>query len=149
MTQLQRQTLIVAKRFVGTREVGGSNRGPLVEKFLAFVGLAKGNPWCASFAAYCCHMAAKELGVSCSVPKTGSTSAIARWAMKTGNILSQPEPGCLVLVRGNAYGTGYVHTALVHDVLPNGMLLTVEGNWLNSVRWNRRTAAGCDFARIV
>jgi hypothetical protein len=141
--------LQVAKRFVGVREEGGANRGPWVEKFLAFVGLARGNPWCASWAVYCCHLAAKELGQSCSVPKTGSTSAIARWAKKTGNLLDGPEPGCLALVRGNAYGTGYVHTALVHDVLPDGLLLTVEGNWLNSVRWNRRKAAGCDFARIV
>lgn len=120
-----------------------------MEKFLQFVHVAKGNPWCASFAVYCCHVAAKELGVDCAVPKTASTSAIARWAKQNGNLLAKAEPGCIGLLRGNAYGTGYIHTYLVHTVNDDGTLVTVEGNLGNACRWNHRKSEGSDFARIV
>lgn len=149
MTPLQQRTLQVAKRHLGVKEEGGPNRGPVVEKILQFVHLAKGNPWCVASAVYFAHTAAKELGVTCHLPKTGSTSALYRWARESGNLLATPSPGCLVLVEGNAYGTGFVHTALCHDVEPGGVLLCVEGNLANRVKWNRRPAVGCKFARIV
>lgn len=34
---------------VGIREATGNNDGPQVERFLAYVGLGKGYPWCAAF----------------------------------------------------------------------------------------------------
>lgn len=150
MTELQQRTLIVAKRHLGVKEEGGANRGPVVEKILQFVHLAKGNPWCAASAVYFAHTAAKEIGETCHLPKTGSTSALFRWARDTGNLLPAAAPGCLVLVEGDAYGTGFVHTALCHDVEDGGKtLLCVEGNLANRVKWNRRPGAGCRFARIV
>jgi hypothetical protein len=38
---------------IGVRELTGNNDGVQVEKYLAAVGLPKGNPWCAAFVKWC------------------------------------------------------------------------------------------------
>ena len=38
---------------IGVKEATGANDGKAVEKYLSFSGLRKGNPWCASFVAWC------------------------------------------------------------------------------------------------
>lgn len=155
MTEIETQTLKEAKKHVGEHEQGGSNRGPFVAKCLMFVRCALGQPWCASFACFMIHEAAKQLGITAKFPKTPSTSAIARWAKANGRMLNEPRPGCVGLVKGNAYKTGYEHTYLVHpwpdgSVVKNGKLLTIEGNLGNAVRWNKeRSPEGSDFAEIV
>ena len=46
-----------AKRWVGVTEVGGNNRGQVVEIFQKAVGgVANGQPWCMDFGATrCCY----------------------------------------------------------------------------------------------
>lgn len=45
--------LAVAHTYLHVREVGGNNRGPDVERFLANVNRKPGNAWCAAFVATC------------------------------------------------------------------------------------------------
>jgi hypothetical protein len=45
--------LDTALSYVGVREKTLRNDGPEVEKFLSYVGLRKGNSWCAAFVSYC------------------------------------------------------------------------------------------------
>jgi hypothetical protein len=43
----------IALAEVGVREVGGLNRGPQVELYLAAVGRPAGDPWCCAFVVWC------------------------------------------------------------------------------------------------
>jgi hypothetical protein len=53
MNILTQTALVRVRSFIGVKEVGGNNRGPEVEAWLARVGLPPGNPWCMAFA-WCC-----------------------------------------------------------------------------------------------
>jgi hypothetical protein len=154
-TPLQQRTLQVAKRWVGERETGvnrGKKGGIIQTAQLWFGNWMVGQPWCAAFATYCIFKAAKELGVKNPFIKSASSSAIYAWAKKTGRLLNGPEPGCIGLVvagRNAAKGKSHEHTFLVHNI-DGDEVVTIEGNWSNKVRWNRRkkAAANLDWVRI-
>lgn len=158
MTPLQQRTLQVAKRFVGVRENLGPNRGTVVQKFQLWYGRwMVGQPWCVAFAVYCCDVAAKELGVPNPLLKTASSSALFAWAVKHGRRQPEPAAGDIFVVRSgglgdsdgrNNAGKTHIHTGLVHTVEPNGTLTTIEGNFGNAVKWNKRNQRGLDFIRI-
>ena len=44
--------LAIAQSQLGVREETGHNDGPAVEKYLAYTGNAKGDPWCAAFVSW-------------------------------------------------------------------------------------------------
>ena len=44
--------LKIASSQIGIREATGNNDGPQVEKYLAYTGNKKGEPWCASFVSW-------------------------------------------------------------------------------------------------
>lgn len=149
-TSLEQRTLPIAKSFVGVREATGRNDGPVVSRFQRFVANGAswllGQAWCVCFVVYCVKVAARDRGLRSRLPLTASSSALYRWFKGQGLLLSSPRPGCVGMVRGGA--TGHRHTFLVHDV-QDGVLITVEGNLRNGVRWNRRPSEGCDFGRIT
>ena len=60
----------------------------------------------------------------------GSVSGITDWASRTGRLVSQPQPGDLIL-----FGTR--HVGIVESVDPNGTIHTIEGN--SSDKVSRRT----------
>ncbi len=66
---LQRKVKAIYDSQIGVRETG-FNRGPEVEKYLRYVNLPKGNPWCAAFV---CWVLGKA-GVS--NPRTGWSPAL-------------------------------------------------------------------------
>ena len=69
-TETYRERIVrVAQGEVGTLQVGGNNRGPRVEEYLASVGAKPGDPWCMAFAFWCCLQAALPKGTR--VPRTG------------------------------------------------------------------------------
>lgn len=147
MTELQQRTLQVAKRYLGVYEDQGSNRGKVIAQFQLFIGRwVLGQPWCAAFASFCLFTAAKELGVTPEFEKTASSSAIYRWAKRTGNLLPKPTDGCIGLVIGGP--TGHEHTCLVHTV-EGDTVLSVDGNISNRVRWVRRSTASMHYVRII
>ena len=104
--------LQIARKFVGVSEQpAGSNRGPMVDKFLARVGVPPGNPWCLAFAYYCVDEAANELHIANPLKKTGSCSQFFKWAQETNRLVTRPSPGDLFLVIGGE--TGHLHTGFV------------------------------------
>lgn len=148
MTPLRQRVLQIAKRHVGEHETAGKpNRGPvggIVNTVQLWIGnWMLGQPWCAAFGTYCIAKAAQELGVKTDFIKSASSSAIYAWALKNGRLLSAPEPGCIGLVKAGknaAAGKSHEHTFLVHTLELDGkQVLTVEGNWSDRVRWNRRS----------
>lgn len=44
--------LAIARKELGVRELTGNNDGVQVERYLAYVGLKKGNPYCAAYVSY-------------------------------------------------------------------------------------------------
>lgn len=158
MTPLQQRTLVVAKRYIGASEDLGPNRGTVIQRFQLWYGRwMLGQSWCVAFAIYAVDVAAKELKVPNPLLKTASSSALYLWAKQQGRLLREPEPGCVFVVRRGGdgdsdgrrdAGKSHIHTGLVHDVEPDGRLLTLEGNRGDAVRWARRGQAGLDFIRI-
>jgi hypothetical protein len=69
---LRDRALVIAQRFVGVREER-KNSGPDIDRWLSWVGLQPGQPWCMAFVHGMYKMAAMELGPTESPwPATGS-----------------------------------------------------------------------------
>jgi len=116
--------LDTALTYLGSLEVG-HNRGKAVEKFLHYVGLPAGNPWCASFVSY-------DNGVSGTTRpgiRTGLATRFitprsipARWVREGRSTIS---PGTIVIWRhGDSH---FGHAALVVS-WHRGCGITIEGN---------------------
>lgn len=71
---LRERALEIAVQEIGVHEIGGNNRGPRVEEYLASVGLPPGQPWCGAFVYFCYQQAARELRVINPLPKTGKVT---------------------------------------------------------------------------
>lgn len=124
---LGRLALREAAARIGVREQPlGSNSGPLVNIYLASVGLPPGNSWCAAFVFYCVDAAAKKAGASNPLPRTGSCSALFRYAQRNGLLVSSPQAGDIFLCIGGE--TGHYHTGFVADDPSGGRFPTIEGN---------------------
>ena len=90
----------------------------------AVEGSYAGAPWCAYFVSWCAAQAGTPIGDRGQ--GLGSVAAITDWADRTGRLVSQPQPGDLIL-----FGTS--HVGIVQSVNPDGSLTTVEGNASNAV----------------
>ena len=125
-----------AERYVGVRENPmGSNRGkPYPEKWQAPWGMGTGWPWCAAFA----DAMYKEVGVSDDGIGHPSTAVMYQRAKARGAIVKNPMVGAYILWPG-------VHVGIVVRVYGNGVVLTVEGNAGDGVRYKRRSTSGCVF----
>lgn len=108
----------------------GSNRGKWVDKYNAFVGAPLGSPWCCSFLVLRYYQAAKELGLTTHILKTGSVQKLFKWAEKEGKVSKQPVAGdAFVLWFPSLHR--YAHTGLIVDVIiEKGLvkIVSVEGN---------------------
>ena len=78
MDALTERAMEIALDQVGTREVGGNNRGP-VEKYLRWLGLPPGSAYCVAGALWCYNEAAKEMGVRNPFPRTGGV--VRLWSL--------------------------------------------------------------------
>ena len=63
---------LAADRQRGVREIGGANRGPQVEQYLAAAKVAPGNPWCASFITWSLEQAGHKM-------PGGGWAGVATW----------------------------------------------------------------------
>jgi hypothetical protein len=121
---LSEEALFIASAEVGTREVGGNNMGAQVERYLASVGLAPGNPWCAAFLFYVFKMAAARLGLVNPCPKTGST--LRMWALADQICRdSNPSVGAVYVLK-HSETTG--HAGVVEKIAADGTITEISGN---------------------
>jgi hypothetical protein len=115
----------------------GSNEGPAIAQYRsATAGAAPGEPWCAYFASWAAQQAGAPIGPQGE--GLGSVSAIWSWAQSAGRAVPNgpgvvPKPGDLIVFGGE-------HVGIVKDVLPNGQIQTIEGNYENKVAANVRSA---------
>ncbi len=127
--------LDAAEAKIGVREEPpGSNAGPEVEKFLASVGLGKGNPWCAAFVYWCVDQAARKQGVSNPLPKTGSVmdmwnraQAARLRCLRAAEAQAKPSLVTSGMVFIMSFDGGKGHTGFVKG-FAGGNLATIEGN---------------------
>lgn len=147
-------TLDIARSYLGTHETT-RNRGRMIDHWNTLAGVPIGSPWCVSFAYGCVHEACELLRHPVPLPRTGSSSALFRWAREHGRLTSAPMPGDIVLCRGG--NTGHFHTALCAGLAESGRVPTVEGNSNNSgsadgvevaYRPQGRRLDACDFVRL-
>lgn len=124
------------------KEVNGSNSGPQVKKYLEYVGLTEGNPWCAAFA--CWVLGQAGIGN----PKTGDTWAIEEWARQKGIYSQTPAAKDVFLLIDSATGKP-LHTGFIVKVNPDGQTITtIEGNLDDGIRYKYdRSISSCKYIR--
>ena len=145
MALLPAQMLAVATTQIGVRELQGKpNRGPQVDQYLRAAGISNpgGNPpggfaWCQTFLYWCAVQACEVLGrADVPVPKTAGVLEHWRLAAQVPGVRRITKAQALTdpsLVRPGMfftldYGSGLGHTGLVERILPDGRLITIEGN---------------------
>jgi hypothetical protein len=121
-----------------TEQPPGSNESPAIAEYRsATAGAEPGAPWCAYFVSWAARQAGEPIGTNGE--GLGSVSEIWSWAQSTGRAIPNgpgvtPRPGDLIVF-------GDQHVGIVREVLPDGRIATVEGNYNNSVAANVRSAS--------
>ncbi len=134
-TPLATEVLNVARAEIGVREQPeGSNTGPEVNQFLASVGAAPGNAWCAAFVYWCLSKAAANVGER--NPGIRTAGALDLWnqagakgvkRVACAEAADRPalvEPGMVFVI---STGGGHGHVGFVESV-EGVVLTTIEGN---------------------
>ncbi len=131
------RVVAIAETQVGQAEQPpGSNESPAIAQYrTATAGAIPGAPWCAYFASWAARQAGAPLGPQGE--GLGAVSEIWSWAQNTGRAIPNgpgvvPQPGDLIVF-------GDEHVGIVKDVLPNGQIQTIEGNYENKVALNVRS----------
>jgi CHAP domain len=119
-----------------TEQPPGSNESPAIAQYRsATAGAIPGAPWCAYFASWVAREAGAPIGEQGQ--GAGAVSEVWSWAQSTGRAIANgpgvaPKPGDLIVF-------GDEHVGIVRDVLPDGQIQTIEGNYENKVAANVRS----------
>lgn len=134
--QLLTEALKVAISQIGVMEdPPGSNKGPVVNQYLASTALPPGLFWCAAFVYWCFDKAAAKIGKANPLVKTGHV--MTHWNKTAGkkiltvDAVDKPsliKPGHIFIMNtGGSSG----HTGIVEKV-EGGFVHTIEGNSNNA-----------------
>ncbi len=129
--------VVAAESQIGQAEQPpGSNESPAIAMYRSdTAGAVAGAPWCAYFASWAARQAGEPIGSEGQ--GLGSVGEIWSWAQSTGRAIPNgpgvtPQPGDLIVF-------GDEHVGIVRDVLPDGQIQTIEGNYENKVAANVRS----------
>ncbi|WP_242696003.1 peptidoglycan-binding protein [Desertivirga brevis] len=109
---------------IGVKEKSGKNDGVRVEEYLAYAGLKRGSPWCASFVCW----ALGKAGIP--NPRSGYSPSLFP---KSKQIWIRGSPFPKKLLIGDVFGLYFpekgriAHVGFV-DRIQSNMLISVEGN---------------------
>lgn len=128
----------LAQEFVGVKESGGNNRGPLIEDFQRMVdGKAQGEPWCMAFVQFCVQATARRFGIAPTLPATehcmtawNNARTIHKFPPSDGVV----APGFIAIWK--QVGSSNGHCGIVVDASHN-IMHTVEGNTSDGSGINR------------
>lgn len=102
------------------------NSGPVVEQYLASVGLGKGYPWCMAFVYWCVNQAANMLATTNPLVKTGGV--MRQWnetkLPKLPKTSKEVKSGDIFIME---FGKGNGHTGFVVSI-DGKNAHTIEGN---------------------
>jgi hypothetical protein len=119
-----------------TEQPPGSNESSAIAQYRgATAGAVPGAPWCAYFASWVARQAGEPIGENGQ--GAGAVSEVWSWAQSSGRAIPNgpgvvPQPGDLIVF-------GDEHVGIVRDVLPDGQIQTIEGNYENKVAANVRS----------
>jgi CHAP domain-containing protein len=131
-----RMVAIAESQLGQTEQPPGSNESPAIAQYRsATAGAIPGAPWCAYFASWVARQAGEPIGANGE--GAGAVSEVWSWAQSTGRAIPNgpgvvPQPGDLIVF-------GDEHVGIVRDVLPDGQIQTIEGNYENKVAANVRS----------
>lgn len=116
----------VAESYVGTREDGRNNGGPMVRLFMASTWFPGNHAWCAGFVCFCFKEAVKCFPSLSSIrPTTPRAFEFERWGVDHGFFVdaspSSVSPGDIVIFR-------HSHVGIAKRSLPDGSFECIEGN---------------------
>lgn len=129
---------------IGVREVGGNNRGPLVELFQTTLGNAEREPWCMSLVQSA--LAYAELRSGKLSPIAASEHCLTVWneTPKSQHVEALPVPGAIIIWRHGTTQNG--HTGCTISEVAHGKFFAVEGNTesgLTNAGHIERDGGGC------
>ncbi len=115
---------------VAASQLGVREKGRNISDYGEWFG-ANGVFWCAEFVSWVFAHAGRPLPISIGARKGASGYAFCQYgrdaAYKRGELFSRPRPGDVFFhFRRGDRGAG--HTGIVVDVLPDGRVVTIEGN---------------------
>lgn len=108
--------LNIAAKQVGVREKTGHNDGPMVERYLAYVRLQKGEPWCAAFISWVFGQAGYDK------PKSGWSPDL----LPASRRIPAPRPGAVL-------GIYFPQLKRVAHV---GLVIGSRHDWVDSIEGN-------------
>lgn len=132
-TSLAAQALQTAITQLGQKEEPtGSNRGPMVNKYLLSVGLNPGYAWCQAFVYWCYATAAAKAGKQCPVIRTAGVQDCWRKTPTVQRITRKEALADLTLIQQGyqfimLFSGGMGHTGIVEKV-EGSFIHTIEGN---------------------
>jgi len=116
--------IYAAESCVGIREIGGNNRGPMVQLIQETVVRAENEAWCMSFVMTMIAYAEVKTGVKSPLKATESCADLRKNTPKSQWVKAVPAPGAIVIwLKSNGLG----HTGIMTEWKGKTML-TVEGN---------------------
>lgn len=145
-TSISSVALSIAISQLGQQEQPkGSNTGPMVNKYLASVGLKPGYAWCQAFVHWCYGEAANLLKIANPIVKTAGVAACWNQSDKAKKYVAKAlladssnlVPGTQFILM---YGTVTGHT---------GIIERMEGNLMHTIEGNSNTGGGREGYEVV
>ncbi|MGV3508178.1 MAG: CHAP domain-containing protein [Sphingobacteriaceae bacterium] len=120
---------------LGVKELSGKNDGTEVEKYLRYVGLKKGNPWCAAFVCW----ALGEAGIS--NPKSGWSPELFPASKVIWQRSRSLNAGFENPQAGDVFGIWFSDKGRIAHV---GFIDSWDGKWMISVEGNTNEAGSAE-----
>lgn len=110
--------IAAANAFVGFTELGGDNRGQVVERFLAEVHQRPGQPWCAAFVYHVGYHSHYDQATKLSawpLPPTASCEELAHFARLRDALRDKPQVGDVFVLFSSSLRR-FAHTGIITGV---------------------------------
>lgn len=127
--------------WIGTVEdkAKGDNKGDDVERFQKAVdGKSQSESWCMAFVQFLIKLIEDKYQIRCMVYKSEHCLTVYRETKH--KLVKNPRPGDIVIWKVGDNGNG--HTGILKELLPNGRMITIEGNTSDSNAGDQREGDG-------
>lgn len=136
--QIRAEILRSAGSYVGTMEVGGDNQSPIIAEFLRSDEYSRnnggsgsaplGSAWCAGFASHILSNISPHIAEYNVLAKGMMREFDNQGAFYEVGSDYTPQPGDMIFFERGADGDWRGHVGFVKEVLPDGSIVTIEGN---------------------
>lgn len=125
----RKRLIQIALSFVGVHELGGNNKGPMIEEFQKAVdGKAQGESWCMGFIQYCIKKVEEELNTKALIHRSELCTAVYEKSIIKS---TKPNPGSIIIWQKydeHNKPTIYGHCGIVLSIIDQNWIDVIEGN---------------------